>query len=781
MKSLLSVFIILILSWQSSIFGEILAKRNITRNLEPFVFEASAVKDTFWVNVNDTLKKVEINFYGKPLTNIFAFVYHADTQTWEQIPLQIDESDGSSYKFSGISTTFNAQNELAVMVKDLGDRVSANTWIDDEDSKKYPRFEIRAFDTGNQQVGWFYLYFSETYQNKINKSYIKSRPDSINGVQGRQNIIFSDQYIIGHESRGIMDFLHLQMENGIPPNYNMIDRQKLRLKGKASYAGITKDYNETEDKLTLIRIDYIEGKVRIIQRINWKIIFTIGFINYPIEFSLNKTYYRNSVNLSGRPKLDATIGCQLVRISIDIHKNLGQAGIALFQNGYNRKTLLNKVFNPEVNTKLDIPGTFWALVSSVNGSFLQTLTIDKAIGNVQHLYYWEGTGANDGSNIDTGDKESWGDLGIVFSGNVVGDVNLATNLFLFPSDLDSLSAAQLSENQNYPIVWWSGLFAQNYDVTAPEIAELFIDEIGVDLVKLSWNAPHEDADSGNAAWLYEMRYSTDLPRDMNDWWAQASPVSGLPVPAQPGKRDMVTIDSLESNTTYFFILRSKDAAGNWSDYSQAAATRTTPVELSTFNYALSDNGVRLSWQTSTESNNYGFELQRKIENSDFSAIAFIEGAGTTQTPQNYSFLDRNLPVGRYAYRLKQVDTNGQFELSQALNVVVSGPSDFKLAQNYPNPFNSETNFNFAIKAVQTEAASENSFDVELVIYNLLGQKVKTVLSDERSAGFYSMHWNGTNEFNEKVASGLYMYRLTVSSQKDGREVYSKMRKLILLP
>jgi hypothetical protein len=281
--------------------------------------------------------------------------------------------------------------------------------------------------------------------------------------------------------------------------------------------------------------------------------------------------------------------------------------------------------------------------------------------------------------------------------------------------------------------------------------------------------------------LYDLRYSTKMPDKMTEWWATALPVASLPIPAAPGARDSVTIDGLERNTTYYFILRSKDEAGNWSDYSVAAATQTTPVELALFNYALEENGVRLNWQTSTESNNYGFEVQRKGKNSEFETLAFLQGAGTTQTPQSYSFVDRNLPIGRYVYRLKQVDTNGQFELSQALNVVVSGPSDFKLAQNYPNPFNSETNFNFAIKAVQTEATSENSFDVELIIYNLLGQKVKTLLSDERSAGFYSMHWNGTNEFNEKVASGLYMYRLTVSSQKDGREVYSNMRKLILLP
>ncbi len=773
MKTMIPVLLILILCWQSLIFGEVVARKTITRNLEPFTFEGSAVKDS-------TIDG-KFDFFGKPLANLFAFVYHADTQTWEQIPLQIDEKDGSSYKFSGISPTFNEKNEIAVMVNDLGDRVTANTWIDDEDSKKYPRFEIRAFDTGKQQVGWFYLYFSETYQNQITKSYVKTRPDSINGIQGRQNIIFSDQYIIGHEGRGIMDFMHLQTENGLPPNYNMIDRQKLRLKGKVNYSGLTKDYNESEDKLNLVKMEYITGPVRVIQKIYWRIVFSIPPIQYPIDFDLTKTYYRHSVNMYGRPKLEAFVGCQLVRISIDIHKSLGQSGIAYFQNSYNKKTLLNKVLNPEVNMKLDIPGTFWALVSSVNGSFLQTLTIDNAIGKYQHLYYWEGTGANDGSNIDTGDMESWGDLGVVFSGDVIGNVNLATNLFLFPYDADSLDAAQLSENQNYPIVWWSGLFAQVYDVTPPEVAAIITDSAEENAVKLIWNAPHEDGTSGNSVALYEMRYSTESPDEIDKWWKSALPVPVLPIPGAPGARDSVVVDGLERNTTYYFVLRSQDRAGNWSDFSAAAATQTTPVELAAFKYALDENGVRLTWQTSTESNNYGFELQRKSENSDFSAIAFIEGAGTTQTPQNYSFLDRNLPVGRYAYRLKQVDTNGQFELSQALNVVVSGPSDFKLAQNYPNPFNSETNFNFAIKAVQTEAASENSFDVELIIYNLLGQKVKTLLSDVRSAGFYSMHWNGTNEFNEKVASGLYMYRLTVSSQKDGREVYSKMRKLILLP
>jgi len=92
------------------------------------------------------------------------------------------------------------------------------------------------------------------------------------------------------------------------------------------------------------------------------------------------------------------------------------------------------------------------------------------------------------------------------------------------------------------------------------------------------------------------------------------------------------------------------------------------------------------------------------------------------------------------------------------------PESFQLKQNYPNPFNPETNIAYRL--------SENS-QVELVVYNALGQKIKTLVNKEQGAGEYSIIWNGKDDFDTYVSSGVYLYQL-----KSGSFVMSK--KMVLL-
>ena len=84
-----------------------------------------------------------------------------------------------------------------------------------------------------------------------------------------------------------------------------------------------------------------------------------------------------------------------------------------------------------------------------------------------------------------------------------------------------------------------------------------------------------------------------------------------------------------------------------------------PVELSSFTAEFKDNIVSLRWSTATETNNKGFELQRKTESSGWSSIAFITGNGTTTQTYSYSIKDNSVNSGKYFYRLKQIDFDGQ--------------------------------------------------------------------------------------------------------------------------
>jgi hypothetical protein len=107
-----------------------------------------------------------------------------------------------------------------------------------------------------------------------------------------------------------------------------------------------------------------------------------------------------------------------------------------------------------------------------------------------------------------------------------------------------------------------------------------------------------------------------------------------------------------------------------------------PVELSSFTISTEKSSVSLKWHTATEVNNYGFDIERK-STSSWSKVAFVEGHGTTNAPQSYSYAD-NSASGKLVYRLKQIDRDGKFEYSKEVEAtVVAAPSVFSLSQNYP--------------------------------------------------------------------------------------------------
>jgi hypothetical protein len=123
-----------------------------------------------------------------------------------------------------------------------------------------------------------------------------------------------------------------------------------------------------------------------------------------------------------------------------------------------------------------------------------------------------------------------------------------------------------------------------------------------------------------------------------------------------------------------------------------------------------------------------------------------------------------LKEGSIAYislRLKDKEANatifGNANLndgySAALNSVTVReiPSEFALSQNYPNPFNPTTSIKFAIP--------ENA-NVQLNVYNMLGQKVRTIMDGMQDAGYYTVNWDGTNDLGSKVSSGIYIYRIS---------------------
>ncbi len=194
-----------------------------------------------------------------------------------------------------------------------------------------------------------------------------------------------------------------------------------------------------------------------------------------------------------------------------------------------------------------------------------------------------------------------------------------------------------------------------------------------------------------------------------------------------------------------------------------------PVELSSFTYQIENNNVQLNWVTQTEVNNYGFEIERAAplnppkggnNNDEWEKIGFVEGHGNSNSPKYYSFTDNAVTYGTYRYRLKQIDNDGSYEYTEAIELTIGTiPEKFVLEQNYPNPFNPSTIINFSIPVAST---------LQLEVYNMLGEKVGTLFSGTLEPGRYSY-----NFIAKGFPSGVYFYKLSADK-------FISFRKMLLI-
>jgi photosystem II stability/assembly factor-like uncharacterized protein len=196
---------------------------------------------------------------------------------------------------------------------------------------------------------------------------------------------------------------------------------------------------------------------------------------------------------------------------------------------------------------------------------------------------------------------------------------------------------------------------------------------------------------------------------------------------------------------------------------------TIPVELSSFTASQLDKKVVLKWSTATETNNRGFEIQRKLKNQDWETLEFVSGYGTTTGTRQYIYEDdyEFLPYnGRVLYRLKQIDFNGSYEYSDRIFVdVIFIPSETNISQNFPNPFNPSTTIKYSIN---TEGK------VRVSVFNPIGQKIRELVATDQTPGTYEVTWNAL-----EYASGIYFYLFELTGQ-DGELIHKEMKKLVLI-
>ncbi len=200
------------------------------------------------------------------------------------------------------------------------------------------------------------------------------------------------------------------------------------------------------------------------------------------------------------------------------------------------------------------------------------------------------------------------------------------------------------------------------------------------------------------------------------------------------------------------------------------STRSSiPVELISLTTHISNNGqIELFWETATETNNRGFEIEHaKCGSGDttWNMIGYIPGNGTSSQKNSYHFAYNEEFSGGILYRLKQIDFNGAYEYSRIVETDIKAPINFSLKQNFPNPFNPSTTIEYQI--------SEIAY-VTLKIYDILGSEIRNLVNEEKSAGTYKVSFSAQN-----LASGIYFYRIDARSRISNKQ-YGKVGKMILL-
>jgi hypothetical protein len=199
--------------------------------------------------------------------------------------------------------------------------------------------------------------------------------------------------------------------------------------------------------------------------------------------------------------------------------------------------------------------------------------------------------------------------------------------------------------------------------------------------------------------------------------------------------DAIAVDNV-NNTLEF---------GNVFSFSQAIiGSNPSPLPVSLISFEgkrIGSQQVELTWRTAQEINNRGFEVQRSLDNQQFEAVGFVDGAGNSNITKSYRWTDNN-PQSAY-YRLKQIDFDGKFEYSRQVFVAATDDQEFKV---FPNPWQAGKGIEFTAPQV---IQKQNNLRMQVI--NAMGKtmweakgnlnELKTALNqniDQLAVGVYTM-------------------------------------------
>jgi len=201
-----------------------------------------------------------------------------------------------------------------------------------------------------------------------------------------------------------------------------------------------------------------------------------------------------------------------------------------------------------------------------------------------------------------------------------------------------------------------------------------------------------------------------------------------------------------------------------------------PVELSSFTAVVTAQYyVELNWVTQSETGVSGYYLYRNDRNDLTTAIVvspMIPATNTTNTA-SYRFTDEEVTPGTWYYWLQNVDLSGGHDFHGPVTAIVTNgtdgpgvpeiPLETSLQTIFPNPFNPLTNIMYGVKT---------DGQVSLEIYNIRGQRIRTLVSTQKTAGNYRARWDGKDDHGTLVTTGVYYVKMTAGK-------FSQLQKVVL--
>lgn len=245
---------------------------------------------------------------------------------------------------------------------------------------------------------------------------------------------------------------------------------------------------------------------------------------------------------------------------------------------------------------------------------------------------------------------------------------------------------------------------------------------------------------------------------------------GTVIALAPAWTDVCTINfgianSSAVNSSAFTRLEVWDDAISSARYTNGTWEGLTdvplPVEMKTFAATVNGNAVQLNWETTTEVNCFGFDIERSLSTSEqYTKVGFIQGSGNSNSAKKYEFSDVPEQQGLYHYRLKQIDNDGSIAYYGPVLVDFSQTPDiYALYQNFPNPFNPSTLISFDIP---------RESHVSLEIFNTVGEKVASPVSHYLSSGKHTVSFSAAD-----LPTGLYFYVLRAGE-------FTSVKKMMIL-